>query len=279
MFDIEQMKQNSRSRRTFLVRMSAAGLGTAALALMSGCGGGDSSTDTSSVSSAVRSAFPGVSGNSDNIVVLNYAYTLERLEANLYLQALNAASGRPLTTPLDNTTPAAGSTGAYSQTVSNGNISPNFAFPGFLYLVQFAYVEAAHRDFLKAALGANASPVTSASGNYKFATSDGKPGNDLATILSNILPLEETGVRAYLGATPYITDNATAQIAASIYSTECRHSASLEYILGLNPGPMNNIPGVPSGEQEVAAASAPNIFEKFLAPSVVLTAASSAFFA
>ena len=168
--------------------------------------------------------------------------------------------------------------GGYTQTVPNGSLT-TYAAAGFLYLVQFAYVEAAHRDFLRAALGADASPVTPASGKYKFATASGTPGTDLSTILSNVLPLEETGVRAYLGALPFLTDLPTAQTAGTIYSTECRHSASIEYILGLDPGPARNITGVPQPEQEVQASQAANTFEKFLAPSVVLTAASSAFFA
>ena len=145
--------------------------------------------------------------------------------------------------------------------------------------MQFAYVEAAHRDFLITALGANAAPVTSKSGKYKFATTDGKPGNDLVTILSNILPLEETGVRAYLGAAGFLTDNNLFQVAGTIYSTECRHSASIEYILGQDPGPRTGITGVPAGEQEVATAPAANVFEKYLTPPTVLTAASTAYFA
>jgi hypothetical protein len=144
--------------------------------------------------------------------------------------------------------------------------------------VQFAYVEAAHRDFLKTVLGSAANPVVPASGQYKFGTSDGTPGSDLGSILTAILPLEETGVRAYLGAAPNIPDNNTLETAASIYSTECRHSAAVEVILGLDPGPARGISGVPQPEQEVATGVATNVFEKFLAPSVVLTAVASTLF-
>ena len=282
MFDLEVLKQNAHSRRAFLARMSAAGLGAAAIALLEGCGGSDNNNNTVippvGVSAAVRSAFPNVSGNTDNQVVLNYAYSLEILESYLYLVALNVASGRAPLTPLDSTPPAPGSTGAYTQTVPNGSVAANFAFPGFLYLVQFAYVEAAHRDFLQATLGTAAAPVVPASGRYKFGTPDGSPGNTLSSILSALLPLEETGVRAYLGAAPFITDNGTLQVAASIYSTECRHSASVEYILGLDPGPAVGIAGVPQPEKEVATGVAANVFEKYLDPSVVLNAVGTALF-
>ena len=284
MFDLEVLKQNAVNRRAFLARMSAAGLGAAAVALLEGCGGSDNSSSNpppaggGPVSAAVRSAFPNVGGSTDNQVVLNYAYSLEILEAYLYLVGLNVASGRAPLTPLDPTPPGPGSTGAYSQTVPNGNVAANFAYPGFLYLVQFAYVEAAHRDFLQMVLGSAAAPVVPASGRYKYGTPDGSPGGTLSSILSALLPLEETGVRAYLGAAPYLTDNGTLQVAATIYSTECRHSASIEYILGLDPGPARGIAGVPQPEQEVATGVAANVFEKFLAPSVVLSAVGSALF-
>ncbi len=280
MFDLEVLKQNALDRRAFLARMGAAGLGAAAVALLEGCGGsGSSNSSSGGVSSGVRSAFPNVSGSTDNQVVLNYAYSLEILESYLYLAALNVASGRPVGTPLDATVPAPNTTGAYTQMVLNGTVAPAFAFPGFLYLVQFAYVEAAHRDFLRTVLGAAAAPVVPSSGKYKFGTADGTPGNTLSSILSAVYPLEETGTRAYLGAAPYLTDNATLQVAATIYSTECRHSASVAYILGLDPGPANNIPGVPQPEQQVATGVAANVFEKFLAPSVVLNAVATGFFA
>ena len=280
MFDLEVLKQNALDRRAFLARMSAVGLGAAAVALLEGCSNGNGSSGPSSgVSAAVRSAFPNVSGSTDNQVVLNYALSLETLESYLYLVALNTASGRAPLTPLDATLPTPGTTGAYTQTVPNGSVSSTFAFPGFLSLVQFAYVEAAHRDFLKTVLGSAAAPVVPASGKYKFGTADGTPGTNLGSILAAILPLEETGVRAYLGAAPFLTDNATLQAAATIYSTECRHSASVEYILGLDPGPARGITGVPQPEQEVATGVAANVFEKFLAPSVVLNAVATGFFA
>ena len=280
MFDLETIKQNAVNRRAFLTRMTAAGLGAAAVALLEGCGGdgGGSTSNPAGVSSTVRSAFPNVPGSSDNQVVLNYALSLETLEAYLYQVGLNVASGRDPLAPLDATPPAYGTTGSYTQTVGNGTISSNFVTPGFLYLVQFAYAEAAHRDFLRTVLGSAANPVVPASGRYKFGTADGSPGNTLSSILTALLPLEETGVRAYLGAAPYLTDNTTLQTAGTIYSTECRHSASIEYILGLDPGPSRGIAGVPQPEQEVATGVAANVFEKFLAPSVVLNAVATGLF-
>lgn len=284
MYDLEQLKRDAHSRRAFLTQMSAAGLGVAAMTLLDGCDGSKTATTTPPTTGTGNTFtdpnFPGVTGKDINTVVLNYAATLERLEADLYRQALNVASGRAITTALDTTAPTGNSLGNYRLSVPLGSgIASSFSNAAFLYLVQFAYVEAAHRDFLSAALGTTYKPVTSTSGKYKFATTNGLPGTDLTTILTNILPLEETGVRAYLGAGGFINDNTTLQTAVTIYSTECRHSASLEYILGLDPGPRTGITGVPAGELEVQTASASNIFEKYLKPATVLTAASSAYFA
>lgn len=311
MYDLDVLKRSETDRRAFLTRMSAAGLGAAAVALLAGCDSSSSNNNGNSTPdlNTTRSAFSftpagsstavTVPGTSQNVIVLNYALTLEFLEADLYRQALNAASGRALTTALDGTTPTGNQTAPVSSTAPSGgslgsySLSPN-VMPGsissiyqqaaFAYLVQFAYVEAAHRDFLTAALGglaANGGSANPLQGPTKTYTLP--PGTDATTlsgILNAILPLEETGVRAYLGAGKYLQDNTTLQTAVAIYSTECRHSASIEYILdptGGTIGPRNNISNVPSGEYEVAtpvgsASGASNIFEKALQPTTVLSA-------
>ena len=44
-------------------------------------------------------------------------------------------------------------------------------------------------------------------------------------------------MRAYLGAAGFLTDPGLIQTASSIYTTEARHSAALNYVLGLDTGP------------------------------------------
>ena len=87
--EMRALLTNPVSRREFLTRLSAAGLGALSLPLLTGCGGG--TTNSNGYSNA---AFPGVVGRNLSEVVLNYALTLEILEADLYRQALNRASGR-----------------------------------------------------------------------------------------------------------------------------------------------------------------------------------------
>ena len=100
MIDFEQMLRDPVSRRAFLARMSAAGLGALSLPLLTGCNGNTSSNNTNS---AVGNSlgFPGIPGRNANEVVLNYALTLEITEADLYRQALNRAAGLALGTQLD----------------------------------------------------------------------------------------------------------------------------------------------------------------------------------
>ncbi len=259
------------SRRTFLTRMGAAGLGTAAAALIAGCGGssnGGSSTPTPGTgltAFADPTNFPGIPGANENVVVLNYALTLETLEADIYRQALNIAAGKPLATAL----PADGGL-SYTQAVPNGAFpDPTLAPLAFLYLQQYAAVEAAHRDFLRAAIPANGGTAVPANANgYSVAPF---AGTDLYSITKLIRTVEETGVTAYLGAAGFLTVPAFVQIAASIYSTEARHSSGVNYTLGLPTGPTGDV----GGKQPVAGAQ--NEFEYAQTPKAVLAAVKQFF--
>lgn len=255
--------------------MTAAGLGTAAAMLLAGCGDGDNNNNAIIPD---PTNFPGIPGRSVTEAVLNYALTLEILEADLYRQALNKASGRAVTEGLF-ANPA-----DYIFSVPSGGLSD--AQAGFAYLRDFAYVEATHRDFLRAAItSSGGTPVERNPTGYKFPTSDGSAGNDLRTILANILPLEETGVRAYLGAAEFMAFNTLAEkqlvaTAVAIHSTEARHSAIIDYLLEPtgNPGPQFN-----GGDRRVTdGANAVNTpsedtFQYFLQPPTVITAVRAYF--
>ena len=261
MIDSPDFLRDAVSRRTFLTRMAAAGLGTAAAALIAGCGGssnnGGSTPGTGLTSFADQKNFPGIPGSSENVVVLNYALTLETLEADIYRQVLNIAAGQPLTTPL----PADGGA-SYTQAVGNGALDPTLAPIGFLYLQQYSLVEAAHRDFLRTAIAAaGATPVPANPKGYNIGLA---PGTDLKTLLTLIRTVEETGVTAYLGAAGFLTDANYVQVASSIYTTEARHSAAINYVLGLDTGPSDAVGGAQP------APGAVNEFEYAQSPSAVL---------
>lgn len=267
MFFWKSLQENSTARWAFLKRMTAAGIGAAAASLFSGphlpvALGGPIHSEPPDAAAQ----FKGLPGQTIDIQILNFALTLEILEADLYRQGLNVASGRPTRAPLSD------SPSAYSLKVSNGGLNPYSADSLFEYLRSFAYVEAAHRDFLRAAIeAAGGTPVSPNPGGYKFPHPLAQNIND---IMSNILPLEETGVRAYLGALPYFQDLNYATTAGTIYSTEARHSAIISEQLGHDPGPARQpgdltvVPNPPAG----------NTFEYFLKPSTVI-ARAKAFFA
>jgi hypothetical protein len=304
MTELEQIAINPISRRQFLARMSAAGLGAAAVALLAGCsgssngGGHTSSGGGGGTGGNSAFALPAIVGGGlipgvGDIQVLNYALALETTEADIYRQALNLATGLPQTAPL---APAASMNSAYtglSGTVSSTGVTN--ATAAYDYLRQYAYVEAAHRDFLLTTLGHSADtvgqPTTSNTSNpvvysrgYKFVPAT---ANSLSSILELLLIAEETGVTAYLGAVPYISSLSYAQVAASIYSTEARHSSGIRYILGDDIGPGNLMPAdsVPTGPF-VSGSAHPsgtpgtpvNEFEFALDPTSVLQDVVSTFY-
>src|SRR5438309_332021 len=101
--DSEQMMRDPVTRRAFLARLSAAGLGAVAVPMLAGCSGGKQTNNGSGGYS--NPAFPSIVGRNVNETVLNYALTLEIAEADLYRQALNRAAGRTITDALETTLP------------------------------------------------------------------------------------------------------------------------------------------------------------------------------
>jgi hypothetical protein len=186
-YDVSFLRRHKASRRAFLATMAAAGLGLAAERLLAVPISVDPNTGIPTDGAAQFAAIP---GENLDVKVLNYALTLEFLEADLYRQALNVASKRDITEPL------AATPDVYKRKTKLKGLTGDMAKDGFTYLSQFAFVEAAHRDFLIAAISAaGGTPVTANPTGYKFPTEfPAKVG--LRDILEQILPLEETGVRA-----------------------------------------------------------------------------------
>jgi len=263
------------SRRDFLARLSVAGLGAVAVPLLAGCGSGQTSSNGFS-----NAAFPGVVGRNNTEVVLNYALTVKIAEADLYRQALNRASGRALTQALDPKLPLPGQIANYTRTLAIGAFDTNTATEAFLYLLQFAYIEATHRDYLTAVLTGLGAPQAQANvKGYQFANNE--PGADLKTIITNVYPIEETGVRAFLGAITSLSDNNTAQIINAIQSTEARHATTFAHLLGKDPGPSQGVTS--TIDLSIANATgilvpATDVFEYYSQPSDVLSKLTAAYY-
>ncbi len=242
--------------------MGAAGLGVAAVMMLDGCGGGNSNNGNTGT-------FPlqSLPGNTNDQKILNYALTLEFLEADLYRQALNIAAGvaNPGTTPLSS------NPSDYTLKISSGGLDSFNTAAGFAYLRDFAFVERQHSIFLRDVALAGAPKVTPNAKGYTFGST---VAANLKAILTALLPLEETGVRAYLGAGQYFQSLANLQAAVSIYSTEARHSSAINYILGIDPGPYNlagdQLLVSLSGATSTSAGVSANTFEHFLSPQTVV---------
>ncbi len=216
-------------RRTFLIQATALGVGAAAYTLMTphtALASGKPVLELVNIPD--NGAMPGIPGRSKTEQTLNYALALETLEADLYRQALNLAAGQARDTPLP-----ADASGYDLSIPPGGYLSDTTAQIGFNYLRDFSYVEAAHRDFLRAVITQGGGrPIAPNPGGYQADF-----GTTLESILTVIRGVEEKGVRAYLGAAQFLGPIGVVQTAASIYSTECRHAAALNYLLGLDPGP------------------------------------------
>ena len=146
--------------------------------------------------SALAATTKGEKATSD-VDILNFALTLEYLEAAFYAEA-----------------------------VSKGKLSGEAK----KFAAQVAKDEAAHVAFLKGALGSKAV----AKPMFDFKGTTGVQG----TFLKTAMVLEDTGVSAYAGAAPMITNKKTLSAALSVHSVEARHAAWVRDILGSGSAPL-----------------------------------------
>lgn len=157
----------------------------------------------------------------DDVEVLNYALTLEYLEAEFYRQGNDA------------------------------NLLTGFEF---IYLTQVQEDEEFHVDFLvKAIKGVGATPVEAPTVDF------GSAFESRESYLKTSHTFENVGVGAYLGAAGFIKDKTILQAAAGIFGVEARHAAVVGNLLGL-PGEGGVYMGAvetPKTKEEVLAAVDP----------------------
>jgi rubrerythrin len=175
-------------RNAFLKRGAIAGGGLIAGSAMFGT---ILSSAEAAISTKKRSA-------KNDVKILNYALTLEFLEAAFYKQAVaNAAYGDSADLK------------KFAETV--------------------AAHEKAHVDFLKKALGSSA---------IKSPTFDfGNAVTDKATFAATAQVLEDTGVSAYLGQVGNVFQIPVLKAAGTIATVEARHAAWIRFINAATPAP------------------------------------------
>jgi rubrerythrin len=150
-----------------------------------------------SVASAASTGRSARSSAASDAAILNFALTLEYLEAAFYAEGVSKAG---------------------------------LAMKELAFAKTVAKDEAQHVAFLKSALGSAA--VKKPTFDFKGTTSA------KTTFLKTAMVLEDTGVSAYAGAAPSITNKKTLAAALSVHSVEARHAAWVRDILGVVPAPV-----------------------------------------
>jgi hypothetical protein len=151
----------------------------------------------------------------DDIAILNFALTLEHLEARAYRDAL--ASGK-----------LTGKNAAYAQA--------------------YGAQEAAHVTLLMQAITQAGKTPVNAQATYNFPAF-----TDEQAVVGFLRVLEETGVAAYNGAARYIKDVGTLAVAGGINQVEARHAAILRRQDGMPPVP-SAVEKILTPDQTLAAA-------------------------
>ncbi len=173
---------------------------------------------------------PALAGHGDSVSdadVLQYALTLEYLEATFYTQALGGqgTNGVPASS-------AKFSRGAITGSKELKAFGGRVRSTAYRYLVAIRNHEVAHVNFLRAGLtAAGATPVRPAT--FNFSAGLGSVGAFLKTAAL----LENTGVMAYDGAIRYVEAGDFLQAGATIATVEARHAAYLNLINRTSPFP------------------------------------------
>lgn len=176
------------SRRAFLTKLAAGAAAATAVA----------AAPASAFASTGKLKFAGASVPASDGHILNFALTLEHLEARFYTVAANR-------------------------------------FPHMGYVSQvirtLRYDENQHVNALTAAIKSVGYTPVAAAHMYNF---HGAFAN-MSNFLNTSMALEETGVHAYLGQAPNIKTTSILLTAASIVTVEARHTGAISAILKRNP--------------------------------------------
>jgi hypothetical protein len=155
---------------------------------------------------------------STDVDILNYALTLEYLEAEMYRQA-----------------------------VASGKLSGD----ALALAMEFGGHEQGHVDALNAAIPKLGGTPVKPRQRYNFPAM-----TDQATIMAFISKIEDTGVGAYLGQVGAVQSGDVLGAAASIFAVEALHTAAIRTLLG-NPANPNGAFEVPLAADQVLAAAGP----------------------
>lgn len=183
----EELVQDDSSRRSFLLKMFGGAAAVTAAAAV------PASTFAATGATAKAAALP-----ASDLAILNFALTLEHLEAAFYVRAAARFNG-----------------GYLGQLVRT-----------------LRYDEQAHVNALTAAIKANGGKPVSAAMAYKWPAGT---FTNRTNFLHFAATLEQTGVHAYLGQAPAIKTPAILLTAAKIVTVEARHAGAIKALMNQNP--------------------------------------------
>jgi rubrerythrin len=204
---LRELADDPSSRKRFFKMIGGAGAVSAVTVLLAACG--DDKKDTASTPAPAKSSDDGMKGD---LHILNYALTLEYLEAEFYKEVI--ASG-------------------IVKDPKVGSIAK-----------KFGETEQEHVDALKATIvKLGGKPVTAPKTKFQPTLDKG-----LMAVLNTAADVENLGAAAYLGAAGGITNKDVLAAALAIHSVEARHAAALNQLLGRGFGGKGGLKGtLPDG--------------------------------
>lgn len=179
---------------------------------------------------AVANNIPSSVTFTNDVDILNYALTLEYLEAEMYRRAV--ASGK----------------------LSSGALALATEFGGH---------EQAHVDAIKATIPKLGGTPVMPRQSYNFPAF-----TDQADIMAFISKIEDTGVGAYLGQVGAISSGDVLGAAASIFAVEALHTAAIRTLLGNEANP-NGAFEKPLTADQVLAAAGPLLGPEMAIPATM----------
>ena len=211
---LQELTEDPSSRKRFLKAMGGGGAAAALGVLVAACGSSNKSKTTSTAAGAATTTTSSSSGGSmkGDIAIVNYALTLEYLEAQFYADVI--ASG-------------------VIKDPKVGSLAK-----------KFGETEQQHVDALTAAVKQlGGAPATKPKASFQSVIQGGP-----SKILSTAATVENLGAAAYLGQAGKIKSKDILAAALSIHSVEARHAAALNELIGAGfqgSGPLNG--SIPDG--------------------------------
>jgi rubrerythrin len=190
---LDQLRDDPGTRKRFLKMVGGAGAAGALGLIAAACGGsGSGKTGSATTGAATTKA----TSSSSDIAIVNYALTLEYIEADFYAQAIKSGQIKDRATV---------------------ELAKHIAE------VEQAHVDALHATVRKLGGKPAAKPAT------KF---DAVLAGGPTKILQTAATVENLGAAAYLGQAGRIKSKEILAAALSIHSVEARHAAALNKLVG-----------------------------------------------